>query len=112
MKTYSKAEAENEIAIWSRKQNLIATEQCAWTVARNWNCKTLKFFSYVHSLPSTKTLVLLYRSSAPKLTNWKQDDLTDIEKEDIDRAIALSLSEEDHKGKKVVGKIYAFVVPW
>lgn len=37
-----------------------------------------------------------------------QDDLTDIEKEDIDRAIALSLSEEDHlKGKKVVGKIYA-----
>ncbi|XP_028242759.1 protein DA1-related 1-like isoform X2 [Glycine soja] len=31
-----------------------------------------------------------------------QDDLTDIEKEDIDRAIALSLSEEDHKGKKVV----------
>jgi len=41
-----------------------------------------------------------------------QDDLTDIEKEDIDRAIALSLSEEDHKGKKVVGKIYAFVVPW
>ncbi|KAG4403744.1 hypothetical protein AAZX31_01G166700 [Glycine max] len=30
------------------------------------------------------------------------DDLTDIEKEDIDRAIALSLSEEDHKGKKVV----------
>ncbi|KAK7367467.1 hypothetical protein VNO80_09479 [Phaseolus coccineus] len=31
------------------------------------------------------------------------DDLTDIEKEDIDRAIALSLSEEDHlKEKKVV----------
>ncbi|KAG4993488.1 hypothetical protein JHK86_030315 [Glycine max] len=30
------------------------------------------------------------------------DDLTDIEKEDIDHAIALSLSEEDHKGKKVV----------
>ena len=37
-----------------------------------------------------------------------QDDLTDIEKQDIDRAIALSLSEEDHKGIKVVGKIYAF----
>lgn len=36
-----------------------------------------------------------------------QDDLTDLEKEDIDRAIALSLSEEDLKGKKVVGKIYA-----
>ncbi|GAU17437.1 hypothetical protein TSUD_233140 [Trifolium subterraneum] len=30
------------------------------------------------------------------------DDLTDVEKEDIDRAIALSLSEEDLKGKKVV----------
>ncbi|XP_054809508.1 protein DA1-related 1 isoform X2 [Prosopis cineraria] len=30
------------------------------------------------------------------------DDLTDIEKEDIDRAIALSLSEEDQKGKKVI----------
>ncbi|KAG5010406.1 hypothetical protein JHK87_018921 [Glycine soja] len=41
----------------------------------------------------------------------KDDDLTDIEKEDIDRAIALSLSEDDHKGKKVVGKIYAFA-PW
>ena len=40
-----------------------------------------------------------------------QDDLTDIEKEDIDLAIALSLSEDDHKGKKVVGKIYAFA-PW
>jgi len=38
-----------------------------------------------------------------------QDDLTDVEKEDIDRAIALSLSEEDLRGKKVVGKIYAFV---
>jgi hypothetical protein len=35
--------------------------------------------------------------------------LTDVEKEDIDRAIALSLSEEDLKGKKVVvGKIYDF----
>ncbi|CAJ1929919.1 unnamed protein product [Sphenostylis stenocarpa] len=31
-----------------------------------------------------------------------KDDLTDIEKEDIDRAIALSLSQEDPKGKKVV----------
>ena len=37
-----------------------------------------------------------------------QDDLTDIEKEEIDRAIALSLSEEDQKGKKVIGKIYTF----
>lgn len=37
-----------------------------------------------------------------------QDDLTDFEREEIDRAIALSLSEEDPKGKKVVGKIYVF----
>ncbi|RZC09049.1 hypothetical protein D0Y65_015676, partial [Glycine soja] len=32
-----------------------------------------------------------------------------IEKQDIDRAIALSLSEEDHKGKKVVGSQALFV---
>jgi hypothetical protein len=37
-----------------------------------------------------------------------QDDLNDIEREEIDRAIALSLAEEDHKGKKVIGKIYVF----
>ncbi|KAK4260027.1 hypothetical protein QN277_003202 [Acacia crassicarpa] len=30
------------------------------------------------------------------------DDLTDFEKEEIDRAIAISLSEEDQKGKKVI----------
>ncbi|XP_019421887.1 PREDICTED: protein DA1-related 1-like [Lupinus angustifolius] len=30
------------------------------------------------------------------------DDLTDVEKEDLDRAIALSLTEEDQKGKKIV----------
>lgn len=42
------------------------------------------------------------------VANWVQDDLTDIEKEEIDRAIALSLSEEDQKGKKVIGKIYTF----
>lgn len=34
-----------------------------------------------------------------------QDELADSEKEDIDYAIALSLSEEDQKGKKVVGKL-------
>ena len=38
------------------------------------------------------------------MANWVQDDLTDFEKEEIDRAIALSLSEEDLKGKKVIGK--------
>lgn len=35
-----------------------------------------------------------------------QDELTDYEKEDIDYAIALSLSEEDQKGKKVIGKLH------
>ncbi|XP_061374493.1 protein DA1-related 1-like [Gastrolobium bilobum] len=34
------------------------------------------------------------------------DELTDIEKEDIDRAIALSLAEEDQKGKKVIQDDY------
>lgn len=41
-----------------------------------------------------------------------QDDLTDIEREEIDRAIALSLSEEDYKGKKVVGKVHVFANQW
>jgi len=36
--------------------------------------------------------------------------LTEIEKEEIDRAIALSLSEADPKGKKVIGEIYACAV--
>lgn len=47
------------------------------------------------------------------------DDLNDFEREEIDRAIAISLSEvteevteEDHKGKKVIGKIYAFARRW
>lgn len=34
--------------------------------------------------------------------DYSADDLTDIEREEIDRAIALSLSEEDPKGKKVI----------
>jgi len=41
--------------------------------------------------------------------------LNDFEREEIDRAIAISLSEvseEDHKGKKVIGKIYAFANQW
>ncbi|KAH1221796.1 Protein DA1-related 1 [Glycine max] len=37
------------------------------------------------------------------VTRGVQDDLTDIEKEEIGRAIALSLSEADKKGKKVIG---------
>lgn len=33
-----------------------------------------------------------------------QDDLTEVEREEIDRAIAISLSE-DPEGKNVIGKI-------
>ena len=39
-----------------------------------------------------------------------QDELTDIEREEIDCAIALSLSEEDHKGKKLIGKLHGLSV--
>lgn len=34
---------------------------------------------------------------------WMQDDLADTEKEEFECAIALSLSEMDQKGKKVIG---------
>lgn len=33
-----------------------------------------------------------------------QDQLSDFDKEELDRAIALSISEAEDKGKKVVGK--------
>lgn len=36
--------------------------------------------------------------------NWTQDNSSDIDKEELDYAIAISLSEVDHKGKKVIGK--------
>lgn len=36
-----------------------------------------------------------------------QDALPDHENDDIDRAIALSLSEEEHKKAKATGKIYS-----
>ncbi|XP_028760446.1 protein DA1-related 1 isoform X2 [Neltuma alba] len=49
------------------------------------------------------TIVMQRRSSeVVTVANWVQDDLNDTEKEDIDWAIALSLSEEDQKGKKVI----------
>lgn len=35
-----------------------------------------------------------------------QDDSTDGEREEVECAIALSLSEEDQKGKRVVGMLY------
>ncbi|TKY55783.1 DA1-related 1 [Spatholobus suberectus] len=34
--------------------------------------------------------------------DYSADDLTDIEREEIDRAVALSLSDADQKGKKVI----------
>ena len=39
------------------------------------------------------------------MDNSLQDDSSDFDKEEIECAIALSLSEEDQKGKKVVGKL-------
>lgn len=38
-----------------------------------------------------------------------QYPLSDYENEDIDRAIALSLSEEEHKKAKPIGKFYAIL---
>ena len=35
-----------------------------------------------------------------------QDDSSDFDKEEIECAIALSLAEEDVKGKKVIGKLH------
>ncbi|KAB1214620.1 Protein DA1-related 1 [Morella rubra] len=48
-----------------------------------------------------------YHGKHPEERIWDEarnsvDELTDIEREEIDCAIALSLSEEDHKGKKVI----------
>lgn len=39
-----------------------------------------------------------------------QDELTDIEREELDYVIAMSLSEEDLKGKKVIGKFHCLPV--
>lgn len=36
-----------------------------------------------------------------------QDDSPDFDKDEIECAIALSLSEEDLKGKKVIGKLHS-----
>lgn len=41
---------------------------------------------------------------------WMQDELTDIEREQLDYVIAMSLSEEDLKGKKVIGKFHCLSV--
>ena len=37
--------------------------------------------------------------------NFVQDDSSGFDKEEIECAIALSLSVEDQKGKKVIGKL-------
>lgn len=41
---------------------------------------------------------------------WMQDELTDIEREQLDYVIAMSLSEEELKGKKVIGKFHCLSV--
>lgn len=47
------------------------------------------------------------------IANWKtwmQDELTDIERDELDYVIAMSLAEEDLKGKKVIGKFHCLSV--
>lgn len=39
-----------------------------------------------------------------------QDELTDIERDELDYVIAMSLAEEDLKGKKVIGKFHCLSV--
>jgi hypothetical protein len=39
------------------------------------------------------------------MDNSRQDDLLNFDNEEIEYAIALSLSEEDQKGKKVIGEL-------
>ncbi|KAB1202417.1 Protein DA1-related 1 [Morella rubra] len=56
-----------------------------------------------------------YHGKHPDESIWDEarnsvDELTDIEREEIDCAIALSLSEEDHKGKKLIGKLHGLSV--
>jgi hypothetical protein len=41
---------------------------------------------------------------------WMQDELTDTEREELDYVIAMSLSEEELKGKKVIGKFHCLSV--
>lgn len=65
---------------------------------------TLGFFTFKKKF-GPFSCNLIRRSLCPTRFAKLQDDLTDTEREEIDCAIALSLSEEDQKGKKVVGKI-------
>jgi hypothetical protein len=39
------------------------------------------------------------------MDNSRQDDLSNFDNDEIECAIALSLSEEDQKGKNVIGKL-------
>jgi hypothetical protein len=39
------------------------------------------------------------------MDNSRQDDLSNFDNDEIECAIALSLSEEDQKGKKVIGEL-------
>jgi hypothetical protein len=39
-----------------------------------------------------------------------QDEWADIEKEELECALAISLSEQDQKGKKVIGKLHGLSV--
>lgn len=48
------------------------------------------------------TFMLIYIAAI----HWMQDVWSEQENEDLDRAIALSLAEQDQKGKRVIGKLF------
>ena len=50
------------------------------------------------------SLLLLFSSA--NWQTWMQDEWADIEKEELECALAISLSEQDQKGKKVIGKLH------
>jgi len=67
-------------------------------------CNLLHNFIYADTF--FKKFVLNFSWANCMLTdNLVQDDSSGFDKEEIERAIALSLSVEDQKGKKVIGKL-------
>jgi hypothetical protein len=49
---------------------------------------------------------LFLLSSSSNWKTWMQDELADIEQEELDYVLVLSLSEQEEKGKKVIGMFH------
>ena len=49
---------------------------------------------------------LFLLSSSSNWKTWMQDELADIEQEELDYVLVLSLSEHEEKGKKVIGMLH------